>query len=553
MKISTSFFLTSLVAASALTVSAQQTANITLSPAPGDYETLPTEFVVTVEGPASISKNVLGGNPMLITAPTGETQQLTGTYDGNTITCKISATSTLPLDAQGAYTVAIRKDAIKYNWEDGSSTKSVLTEFTYNVAGTGGETPDEPQDVVYDIQMIKTTPSLTPLDIQNKTIETLQLYFDKGDLELAEDAMVTISGPNYRQSAPLLFNMKTETTTCFKAFFEDPEYSGTYTLTIPEGVLGDKEWIADHQYGHANAAVNYEFTVEGGKDPSQITQDLTFNPISTPSIAAKVSNLDKVTLLFESTPYWNEETELEVGYKGDLQALQYSSFTTATIEKGNENEVVLVFAKPAANNGEYAITIPEGTFWNEEHEKDENAGSLNGEMNLHWMFVAAKPEVNVTGHTPATDAKVEAFLQAENAIIINTDNNDAVAALEFTVVAYSLVDDTAAPETIIETTTSTDKTDDGALCWVNNTGADINLSEENFYEVSYSLLDSDGEVLADGLFEFYGAYTSGINSIGAEKNVNIVYNIQGIRVNSDTNYLPAGLYIINGKKTLISK
>ena len=554
MNFSTSLILSGAFAISALSAMAQNEATVSISPAPGDYEVLPSEFVLTIDGPSKIAKNITGGNPLLLTSPSGATQQLTGTVSGNTVSCKLSSTSTFPLNEAGEYKVTFRNKAIKYTWPDGTPAYNELTDFYYNVAGEGGGESNEPQEVVYDIELQKTVPSLKPLDLEMKTIETLQIYFNMGNLEIASDvdATVTISGPNYKQTTILRPNMVMETATCFKALFTDPEYNGTYTLTIPEGILGDKTWIENHEYGHANAAVNYEFTVEGGKDPSEITVDLTFNPFVNPTVGTKVGSLSEVSLLFDTTPYWNADTELKVGYKADPQSLSFSSFTTAKIEKGEGNEVKLVLDKKAVHRGEYSITLPEGTFWNADHETDVNTGSLNSAMNLYWNVSPVIAEVNVTSHVPATDAKVASFPAGQPGIIINTDNNDAVAELSIQVVSYALDSDSATPVTLISTTSSTEKTEDGAPCWVNNTGADIPLSESKYYEVTYSLLDADGNVLADGLFEFYGDYETGINSIESEKQV-VIYNLQGIRIDKDANALPAGFYIINGKNTLMVK
>ena len=72
---------------------------------------------------------------------------------------------------------------------------------------------------------------------------------------------------------------------------------------------------------------------------------------------------------------------------------------------------------------------------------------------------------------------------------------------------------------------------------------------------------ANGEVVAEntgsasfsvtGDTNFIIDVTSGIASINADNNgEKTVYNLQGIRVNGDYNTLPAGLYIVNGKKVL---
>ena len=111
--------------------------------------------------------------------------------------------------------MTFRNKAIKYTWPDGTPSYNELTDFYYNVAGEGGGESNEPQEVVYDIELQKTVPSLKPLDLEMKTIETLQIYFNMGNLEIASDvdATVTISGPNYKQTTILRPNMVMETAT----------------------------------------------------------------------------------------------------------------------------------------------------------------------------------------------------------------------------------------------------------------------------------------------------------------------------------------------------
>ncbi|MDE7508657.1 MAG: hypothetical protein K2M62_00890, partial [Muribaculaceae bacterium] len=155
-------------------------------------------------------------------------------------------------------------------------------------------------------------------------------------------------------------------------------------------------------------------------------------------------------------------------------------------------------------------------------------------------------------HVPATDAKVSSFPADEPAIIINTDNNDAVAELKVKVVSYNMDSDSALPKTVVPTSTSDAKTDDGAPCWINNTGAEITFTPSCYYEVTFSLLNSEGVVLEEGLFEFYGDDSTGVDSISATEK-SIIYDLKGVEVSGDAESLPAGLYIINGKKTLVVK
>lgn len=505
----------------------------TLSPAPGEYEELPAEFTITVDGPQSISKNILAANPIMVVAPNGTKTQVPGTYTAgsNVITCKVPASC--DRTQSGEYSVSIRANSINLMWPDGTKTTSVDTPFTYTVGGQGGG-QDEPQPVAYDIEIKGFQPKLDPLDLEMKTLETLQIVFNMPNLAIDPEAnaMVTISGPDYKQTAQLRPNMPTVGN--FKALFQDPKYNGEYTLTIPQGVLGDAEWIENHEFGHANAAVDYKFTVVGGKEYVGGGVTSTFNPIVTPGTGSRVQSLSRVSLEFESTPYFKEGASVNVTYKADLQggAAQYGK---ATVEQGAENELILVFNPAPKNQGQYLLTLPAGTFWNEEHENDAEAGQINGALDLDWYYVPAA-SAKIDSHVPATDAKVGAFEAGKPGIVINTNNNDEVAELKVTITGYEMGNDSARPVTIVNNATSTEKNAEGAICWI--PAETIVLDENFYYEVDAIIYNADGVKLDDTIFEFYGDFYSGVGCITIDTAAEY-YNLQGVRVANPGH----GLYI----------
>lgn len=533
------------------TVRQPYTAIVTVDPAPGEYETLPGEFTFTIEGPEKIAKNIIGGgNPGAVITPDGTTRQLTGVFTDNTVKCTIP--SDIPLDTNGEYTIMLRGNSLNYTWADGTKTKSVDTSFVYSVKGNG-DTPDEPAGVAYDIKMIKTIPGLEPFDLKNKTLELLQLYFDKPNLKLdsAMKPVLTITGPNYKRTGILNPNMNMSTATVFKVSMADPEYNGTYTLTLPEGVLGDDTWYENHNEGHANAAVEIQFEVVGGLDPSEITTDLTFMPLVEPSNGGKVKDLSNIILSFDSYPYWADGTEFEVKRQSANGPEVKIPFGNAHPERGEGNEVRLVIEKNISlNKARYFIEIPEGSFWNEEHENDPDAGALNASISLEWQYSPILPDIQMISHVPATDARVASFNIGETGIIMDTTNNDVVTKMNVKVVEYPLDSEDGSGTTILSAT-STDKTEDGAPCWINNTDSDIILNPDCFYECTIKLYMSSSTVILEELFEFYGAEPVGVSGLVAPQNDATVYTIQGFRVNRPITDLPAGMYIIGGKKVII--
>jgi hypothetical protein len=67
--------------------------------------------------------------------------------------------------------------------------------------------------------------------------------------------------------------------------------------------------------------------------------------------------------------------------------------------------------------------------------------------------------------------------------------------------------------------------------------------------------DANGNTVSNeetmAMFEF-APDESGVGSIKFEKIENgAIYNLNGVKLDADANNLPAGIYIINGKKTVV--
>lgn len=93
-------------------------------------------------------------------------------------------------------------------------------------------------------------------------------------------------------------------------------------------------------------------------------------------------------------------------------------------------------------------------------------------------------------------------------------------------------------------------------------GTEISIKPETGYDVTVKVdnversADADGayvvNVMANTAIEISTA-SSGINDIEAAKTASSdVYNLQGVRIarNADIKQLPAGIYIVNGKKII---
>lgn len=518
----------------------------------GTYEEFPETFTVSFPGTESIKNNIAVSKVCIVYEP-GATEGIlaTPTWDKPNSKVTFKTQATLNRNLSGEYRVHFNANSIQLVYPE-ETVKIEAMDFYYNIDGNGGGEDPGNDEVKYDITMTGTTPNLAKgLDISERTLETLQMTFSASCLQPLPDAMVTISGPNYKHTANIKYNMGTAANpvTWMKANFPvDPAYNGTYTLTIPEGVLGDEAWLADPEKGHANAAVEMTFEVTGGQEWTGDEKQTTLNPIEVlPVSGNKVETLNFVILGFEEDVFYDEGLTFKVGIKEDASALSFTNFGTATVS-GSGNSVRLDISPKPTVQAEYQIVIPEGSFRNAENA--DEATNVNSDLTYFYNLRPVTEKLTVLSTDPKADAYVQGFHIGEG-ITVNTNNNDKVARMDLTITAYALDNDAAAPKTILTATTTT-KNEEGAICWLAEEDLEFNAS--NFYEVAYTLYDEEGTSLYDNLYEFYGA--NGfvlVEAIFGNNAPKAVYNMQGMRINSDINTLPAGLYIIDGKKIMIRK
>jgi hypothetical protein len=82
-------------------------------------------------------------------------------------------------------------------------------------------------------------------------------------------------------------------------------------------------------------------------------------------------------------------------------------------------------------------------------------------------------------------------------------------------------------------------TEDGYDLYVNDEKVE---TEENAYSFN---------VAANTVVKLQSSDVNGVSSVSADSSLGSIYNLQGIKVGTDRNQLPAGIYILNGKKIAI--
>ncbi len=228
----------------------QRAATITLEPAPGDYDELPAEFVITVEGPEAIKRNIVGGNPILITNPEGAKRQCPGTYEGNKITVKVPQSDNRSI--RGEYIVSIRDHSINFIWPDGSTTTC------------------EPQDFIYRVDMVfepVTFNYAEPADgSQVESLEEIRTFWNVdgrvlyGSKDESKFARLLNEAGETIATSPLDYD--TADITRFDISFPGEYGTGEYIVSIPEGAL-----VYEEQYGLSEAVELHYFIDRGTPAP----------------------------------------------------------------------------------------------------------------------------------------------------------------------------------------------------------------------------------------------------------------------------------------------
>ncbi len=327
--------------------------------------------------------------------------------------------------------------------------------------------------------------------------------------------------------------------------------AGTYTLTIPEGTFGDAAFAADPTTGHCNPALTYTYTI---KVPQPVKPELVkdFMPTGiTPADSSEVEALKTFTLEFEETP--------SLAVKAQTITLAgKDTLLTATLSVGSGNTLEITLADTLKVAGEYTLTIPEGAFGDAAFADDPTVGHCNPE--LVYIYTIKEPE-------PVEPDEPDEPEQDFEPVTVTPEAGSE--EISFTRVTLTF---TEAP-VLLDNRVMLAKSDSTVLY-----PALLTLGESNTLEITlrYGELKTEGTYLlnipagtvsdASGKHvnpEYTYVYTltpeaGSVPTPEAEAAGITVYNLQGILMlqtdeAAELRTLPAGDYIVNGKKTVIAE
>ncbi|MDE5903350.1 MAG: hypothetical protein K2O78_09885 [Muribaculaceae bacterium] len=317
---------------------------------------------------------------------------------------------------------------------------------------------------------------------------------------------------------------------------------GVYTLTFPEGALLAK----NDGVCAVNEEIELSWTIESAQAPVEYTLSLA---ISTPKPNADGEISAEKSL--ESIFFYCEEPNLVVApgtaanvtireVNGDFQA-------SGRLKKAygvNENYSYFSasFGKEPTYNGRYEITVEQGAFGNEAWSLNPETGVSNPELIINFNLVDGADRdiytIKPVEVTPATGS----FASPDEIAKVTVKFAEGV-----TPVAGAIA-------TLVGTGTVTYQQDaafeaDGDAYTAVFSPAP---TENGVYMLSVSAgAFTDGTSFNAPIDETYTvSFDSGVATIMQEGAVK-VYNLQGQPVSTDLRTLPAGVYIIDGKKVMV--
>lgn len=270
----------------------------------------------------------------------------------------------------------------------------------------------------------------------------------------------------------------------------------------------------------------------------------------------------------DETVQFNSNEAIAVSYEGEVlgnvttaeMGLQNSGTGEASpldddsaLNPGGEQTVAtgqilnVNFSKISAAVGTYSFIIPEGLVKN-----------ADGNINPAQTVTVEVTDLASGLVSPASGFKFNYGEEVVITISFEGDEIESVVLVDSPVVTvYESSETTASQENPYEETLNW--SDLGLT--LNEEEVSVTISLGNALEPgTYYLSFNEGSVLIDNvpnetietMFVVVGN-TSAINSLNAEGVDAPVFNIQGVKVSGNLENLPAGIYVVNGKKVLVRK
>lgn len=326
--------------------------------------------------------------------------------------------------------------------------------------------------------------------------------------------------------------------------------AGEYTLTFPAGVFTG--YGNDNGDGYENIELNPEaitltWTVEGELPP--VEADLTL-AIGTPKPnAAGEISADKS---LESIFFFCDQAGMVVAPGTDanvtIEEVNGDFKATARLKKGSGfnsaySYFMAAFGTEPIYNGEYVITIAEGAFGDADWLANPATGHTNAELKIPFTLIDGADREIYTIKPVSVTPEAGTYKEASDIATFTVTYEDGVTPVEdanATLVGMGTV--------VYGETASFTKTEDGSYT-VTFDPAPVEDGEYVF--IVRSGMFTDGTLFSAQIEQNYTiSYNSGVATVissGEQK----IYDLNGNVMECGVEALPAGIYVIDGRKVIV--
>ncbi len=244
-------------------------------------------------------------------------------------------------------------------------------------------------------------------------------------------------------------------------------------------------------------------------------------------------------------------TEIEVSLKEDNGNFSAKGRLRKTNGlNANYTYFSVAFGKEPTYNGKYTITIPKGAFGTEAWTLDPNYGHSNDEIKLSFELTDGADHATYSLEPVAVDPEAGKYSNGKEISTITLTFADGIEAVNGASATLAGVTNSYAE-------TAEFKAVDGgfAVSFANaptESGNYVFTVTPGMFGDEGFVKNGTGKANAPISIEYTIDYTVGVSAVAADKD-GAIYNLQGVRVNATIDNLPAGIYVIDGKKTLIKK
>lgn len=505
---------------------------LTVSPQPGDCAKL---SLITISFPdwADADIKTAALNSGLVTLAKDGTVVKTFTkadvdnaYNDQEEVIAFTVDPAITSDDAGLYTLTILAGAL--NLIEMETFKSTTNEhpitIKWNIVG----------EVAYTVQPISIKPAAGVLDLRETQFECFLINVPQGILpvEGTKINFKTADG-SYDKDFDLVFNFGTQLVAWVPSAAA-PKYNGEYTLTIPQGSFGDSNFRANPEIGIANPLLTYTYNIVGGRPNNNVEYDL--NPTDVTPAAGNVGELKEIVFTFPEDVLFTPDATLTLAASWGSRYL-----CTAPIERVDSKTVKVTLSPSPYEAADYAMYIPEGTFFDSTYQADNNEGHANEYLSYVWTMGSL---ISVTSTNPEDESQLAGMETGYTLAIVTDDSLLAKACtLKLTDTDNATTDERILLNNVPMTRSNRTWT------WT-NTGKEIVFYEGHTYTFEYTMYDATPNIIGSGMIIVDGSTTSSVGQISSYTLSAPICNAQGIYIGTDLSALPKGLYIQAGKKII---